>query len=162
MLSSVLGVIRAGARAMHFYPTLYYFVHDLETQRAIQLDEPQPNTAQNNLVKEEGRHPTYLKTVKGKKDDVEPKPTSHPTRTKLSRDDEVVLAIGESGFEAEEPMTVGQLFENVVKKFPARVALEYKENGIWKAITYSEYYHHCIRAAKSFLKVRVYESYIYC
>ena len=73
-------------------------------------------------------------------------------------DEEVDLAIGESGIEAEEPMTVGQLFKSAVEKFPTHDALKYKENGIWKAITYAEYYNHCIRAAKSFLKVRIHVS----
>ena len=70
--------------------------------------------------------------------------------------DEVVdLAIGESGIEAEKPVTVGQLFKDVVARFPMHPALKYKEDGIWKTITYTEYYDLCIKAAKSFLKVRV-------
>jgi len=77
-------------------------------------------------------------------------------------DEEVDLAIGESGIEAEEPINVGQLFKNTLKEFSTHVALKYKESGKWKAITYSEYYNHCIRAAKSFLKVRMHVSCIYC
>ena len=77
-------------------------------------------------------------------------------------DEEVDLAIGESGIEAEEPMTVGQLFKYAVEKFPTHDALKYKENGKWKAITYAEYYDLCIKAAKSFLKVSVHVSCIYC
>ena len=80
----------------------------------------------------------------------------------LIPDEEVDLAIGESGIEAEEPMTVGQLFKKAVQKFPTHDALKYKENGKWKAITYSEYYNLCIKAAKSFLKVSVHVSCIYC
>ena len=76
-------------------------------------------------------------------------------------DEEVDLAIGESGIEAEEPMTVGQLFKNAVEKVPTHDALKYKENGKWKAITYAEYYDLCIKAAKSFLKVSVHVSCIY-
>jgi len=41
------------------------------------------------------------------------------------------------------------------KQFPTNPALKYKEEGEWKSITYTEYYEHCIKAAKSFLKVRV-------
>ena len=65
------------------------------------------------------------------------------------------FAIGESGIEAEEPITVGQLFKHAVENFSKHPALKYKEGGKWKAFTYTEYYDHCIRAAKSFLKVRV-------
>ena len=70
--------------------------------------------------------------------------------------DEVVdLAIGESGIEAEKPITVGQLFKNAVERFHLHPALKYKEDGEWKTITYLAYYNCCIKAAKSFLKVRV-------
>ena len=51
--------------------------------------------------------------------------------------------------------TVGQLFKKTVKKFPMHPALKYKEDGTWKTITYTGYYDLCIKAAKSFLKVRV-------
>ena len=64
------------------------------------------------------------------------------------------LTIGKSDIEAEEPVTVGQLFRDVVARFPKHPALKYKEDGIWKAITYTGYYGLCIKAAKSFLKVR--------
>ena len=67
---------------------------------------------------------------------------------------EVILS-GESGIEEEEPLTVGQLFKNAVRKFPQQPALKYKEGGNWKTFTYTKYYELCIRAAKSFLKVRV-------
>ena len=67
---------------------------------------------------------------------------------------EVILS-GESGIEEEEPLTVGQLFKNAVRKFPQQPALKYKEGGKWKTFTYTKYYELCIRAAKSFLKVRV-------
>ena len=65
------------------------------------------------------------------------------------------LAIGGSGIEAEEPITVGQLFKDAVERFPNHYALKYKEGDRWKPITYTEYYNLCIRVAKSFLKVRV-------
>ena len=72
------------------------------------------------------------------------------------------LAIGESGIEAEKPITVGQLMKDAVARFPAHPALKYKEDGIWKTITYTDYYNHCIKAAKSFLKVRVGAAYLGC
>ena len=65
----------------------------------------------------------------------------------------VDLNIGESSTEVMKPITVGQLFRNVVERFPTHSALRYKEDGIWKAITFSGYYSLCIKAAKSFLKV---------
>ena len=70
--------------------------------------------------------------------------------------DEVVeLAIGESGTETEKPITVGQLFKNTVDRLPLHHALQFKGgDGLWKSITYTEYYDLCIRAAKSFLMVR--------
>ena len=75
--------------------------------------------------------------------------------------DEVVeLAIGESGTEAEKPITVGQIFKNAVDRLPLHHALQYKgDDGLWKPITYTEYYDLCIKAAKSFLKVR---ACVYC
>ena len=77
--------------------------------------------------------------------------------------DEVVdLAIGETGIEAEKPVTVGELFKDVVARFIKHPALKYKEDGIWKAITYTDYYGLCIKAAKSFLKVRVGAAYLNC
>ena len=85
-------------------------------------------------------------------------PTPHPGRTKVRTwkpDEEVDLAMGKSGIEAEEPITVGQLFKSTKERFPDHPALKYKEEREWKSITYTEYYDECIRAAKSFLKVRV-------
>ena len=94
--------------------------------------------------------------------DEDPTPTPHPGRTKVRTkvrtwmpDEEVDLAIGEKGIEAEEPITVGQLFKNAVDRFSKHPALKYKEDGEWKSFTYAEYYNECIRAAKSFLKVRL-------
>ena len=67
----------------------------------------------------------------------------------------VDLAKGESGIEAEKAINVGQLFQNTVQRDPKHPALKYKQNGKWIAISYAEYYGHCIKAARSFLKVRV-------
>ena len=98
-------------------------------------------------------------TQKGEReaDDEDPKPKPLPARKvrTWNPDDVVDLAIGESGIEAEEPMTVGQLFKDVVERFPMHPALKYKEDGTWEIITYTHYYNLCMKAAKSFLKVRV-------
>ena len=100
-----------------------------------------------------------LPTQKGEieTDDEDPKPKPLPARKVRTWNpgEKVDLAIGESGIEAEEPMTVGQLFKNVVARFPMHSALKYEEDEIWKTITYTGYYNLCIKAAKSFLKVRV-------
>ena len=72
------------------------------------------------------------------------------------------MAIGETGIEAEKPITVGELFKDVVARFPIHPALKYKEDRTWKTITYTEYYDLCIQAAKSFLKVRVGAAYLNC
>ena len=130
--------------------------------------EPQPTTAQEHDVKEEGGEPSQPETreteeatapaEKGKEEDEEPKPKPHPARTRVRScvpNVGIDLAIGESGVEAEEPITVGQLFKTTVERFPTHPALKYKEDGTWKTITYTGYYEFCIRAAKSFLKVRV-------
>ena len=80
---------------------------------------------------------------KREKDDEDPKPKSLPAHTKVhtwNPGEKVDLAIGESGIEAEEPITVGQLFKDAVTRFPMHPALKYKEDGIWKTITYTGYY----------------------
>ena len=95
----------------------------------------------------------------------EPKSKPHLTCTGVrtwNPDDKVDLVIGESGIEAEKPITVGQLMKDVVARFPAHPALKYKEDGIWKTITYTGYYGLCIKAAKSFLKVRREAAYLNC
>ena len=51
--------------------------------------------------------------------------------------------------------TVAQLFKSTAERFPMHPALKHKEDGTWETITYTGYYNHCIKAAKSFLKVRM-------
>ena len=53
------------------------------------------------------------------------------------------------------PKTVGEVFRDTKRSLPKHPALKYKEDGKWKAITYTEYYEYCIKAAKSFLQVRI-------
>lgn len=140
----------------------------LEIQIAFQIDEPHPTIAQGNEVKEEkgkSPHPETPKTEKraaknkkGKENDEKPKPKPHPARSQVRTcvpEMGVDLAMGESSTEAMEPITVGQLFQYTVKELPRHPALKYKEDRTWKTITYIEYYNLCVRAAKSFLKVRV-------
>ena len=131
----------------------------------MQFHELQPTTAQVNgeggkppLYKSEETEETDAHDGNKKKDDEEPKSKPHPSRTKVrtwNPYEKVDLATGKSGIEAEEPITIGQLFMDAVDRFPKHPALKYKEDGKWKAITYTDYYDLCIKAAKSFLKVRV-------
>ena len=92
---------------------------------------------------------------KGEEDDREPKSKPCPARKvrTSNANEKVDLAIGKSGIEAEEPITIGQLFKRAVDRFPKNPALKYKEDGKWKAVTYTEYHDRCIKAAKSFLEV---------
>ena len=136
--------VTAGVKYNFFCPTFYTFCCGLETLKEGG-EAPHPNETATQKEKQE-------------EDDEEPKPKLLPAHSKVCtwNPDEVVdLAIGESGIEAEEPITVGQLFKNAVYRFPDHPALKYKEDGTWKTITYTEYYNLCIKAAKSFLMVRV-------
>ena len=133
----------------------------LEKQKAIQTT----TTAQEDEVKGEVRklpQPETRETEETaaqkeeRKDEEDPTPKSARTKVRTWNPDEVVdLAIGESGTEAMNPVTVGQLFKNTLERFSDHPALKYKEDGTWKEISYKEYYDLCIKAAKSFLKVRV-------
>ena len=67
--------------------------------------------------------------------------------------DEIDIAMGTEGLKAAEPITIGQLFKDTVSKIPDHPALRFKEGEDWKTLSYSEYYQHSVRAAKSFLKV---------
>ncbi|XP_030621169.1 long-chain-fatty-acid--CoA ligase ACSBG1 [Chanos chanos] len=53
----------------------------------------------------------------------------------------------------EEPITVHQMFMTSVHKYGDLLALAMKKNNKWEKITFSEYYHCCRMAAKSFLKL---------
>ena len=67
----------------------------------------------------------------------------------------VDLAVGVSGIDAVEPITVSQLFQATKERSPDHPALRYKDDGVWKSTTFAEYYAVCIKSAKSFLKVFV-------
>lgn len=70
--------------------------------------------------------------------------------------------MGESGPEAETPVTVNQMFTNAVKLYGKYTALGWKEGEQWKTMNYSEYYKACRTTAKSFLKVRAGENVSIC
>ena len=140
-----------------------------EQPAEIEPADPQPTEPQKDEVKEGGGEPEAKETEpasqgekgeeKGEeKVEDEPKPKPLPPRTRVRTivpEEGVDVALGESGLEAEEPVTVGKLFQDAVKRIPTNPALKYKEDGVWKTITFSGYYDLCVKAAKSFLKVRV-------
>uniref|UniRef100_A0A671QS99 Long-chain-fatty-acid--CoA ligase ACSBG2 n=1 Tax=Sinocyclocheilus anshuiensis TaxID=1608454 RepID=A0A671QS99_9TELE len=70
-----------------------------------------------------------------------------------TRDGEVKLRMGESGPEAEPPLTVNQMFTSTVQRFGNYNALSWKEGEQWKTMTYNDYYKTCRTAAKGFLKL---------
>ena len=79
-----------------------------------------------------------------------------PKRTKIRTTDPretLEIAIESDGLAADEPTTVGKVFKDTVSKLPNHPALRYKEDGIWKEITYKEYYDMVVKAGKGFLKV---------
>uniref|UniRef100_A0A673IEQ5 Long-chain-fatty-acid--CoA ligase ACSBG2 n=1 Tax=Sinocyclocheilus rhinocerous TaxID=307959 RepID=A0A673IEQ5_9TELE len=88
-----------------------------------------------------------------------PRPDSLSLHTKgtelwtTHRDGEVKLRMGESGPEAEPPLTVNQMFTSTVQRFGNYNALGWKDGEQWKTMTYNEYYKSCRTAAKSFLKL---------
>ena len=59
------------------------------------------------------------------------------------------------GLETADPVTIGQMFQDTVKRFPKKTALCFKETGDsdWKEISFTMYYSFTTQAAKSLLKV---------
>ena len=93
-------------------------------------------------------------TVKSKL--TQPKLT-HP-RTKfrtINPSDCMDIAIEGEGLASEEPTTIGAVFKEAVSKLPNHPALKFKEEGVYKEITYKQYYTFVLNAAKSLLKVSV-------
>ena len=69
----------------------------------------------------------------------------------------VAILRSEQGLEAADPMTVGDMFLTIIKKFPDRTAICFKESesisSDWRKISFVEYYSFALQAAKSFMKV---------
>uniref|UniRef100_A0A8C7K0N0 Long-chain-fatty-acid--CoA ligase ACSBG2 n=1 Tax=Oncorhynchus kisutch TaxID=8019 RepID=A0A8C7K0N0_ONCKI len=78
---------------------------------------------------------------------------AEPERWTSRGDGEVNLRMGESGFAAEPPVTVDQMFKTAVERFGSYTALGWKEGEQMKTMNYQEYYQACRTAAKSFLKL---------
>ncbi|XP_064424686.1 long-chain-fatty-acid--CoA ligase ACSBG2 isoform X3 [Latimeria chalumnae] len=66
---------------------------------------------------------------------------------------EVKIRMEESGFAAEPPITVSQLFVESVRKYGNYTALAFKQGDQWKTMTYKQYHEECRKAAKSFLQL---------
>ena len=80
-----------------------------------------------------------------------------PRRTKIRTTDPrnaLEIPMEPEGIASEEPTTVGKVLKETVSKIPDKAALRYKEDDVWKTITYKEYYNLVIKAGKSFLKVK--------
>ncbi|KAG5280469.1 hypothetical protein AALO_G00060360 [Alosa alosa] len=65
----------------------------------------------------------------------------------------VKLRTSESGPGSETPITIHQMFQRTVDCHGNELALKWKEDGKWIAMTYKEYLLQCRSAAKSFIKL---------
>uniref|UniRef100_A0A4W5MJA9 Long-chain-fatty-acid--CoA ligase ACSBG2 n=2 Tax=Hucho hucho TaxID=62062 RepID=A0A4W5MJA9_9TELE len=97
--------------------------------------------------------PTHTETVSAQRPDSLSLAMAEPERWTSRGDGEVKLRMGESGFAAEPPLTVDQMFKTAVERFGSYTALGWKEGEQTKTINYQEYYQACRTAAKSFLKL---------
>jgi hypothetical protein len=54
-----------------------------------------------------------------------------------------------------DPVTVGEMFQNIIKLFPKKTALCFKDTGDsdWRELNFTEYYSFTTQAARSLLKV---------
>ena len=84
-----------------------------------------------------------------------PKRSNGKNRTTDPRDTLEIL-VESDGLAADEPTTMGKVFKATVSKIPNHPALRYKEDGVWKEITYKDYYNMVVQAGKGFLKVGIY------
>lgn len=67
----------------------------------------------------------------------------------------VDIAMEDYGLAADKSQTVRDMMWNTVSRVPHHVAMRYKEMGLWKDVTYKQYYDLCTSAARSFLVVRI-------
>ncbi|KAJ1212874.1 hypothetical protein NDU88_000517 [Pleurodeles waltl] len=70
-----------------------------------------------------------------------------------ARDGAVMLRVEETGPASEPPVTIVQMFKEVVQRYGNRPAMAVKRDGRWETTTYLQYYQQCRAAAKSFLKL---------
>ncbi len=55
------------------------------------------------------------------------------------------------------PMSIYTMFKRTVEAEPDKSALAYKSNGVWCYFSYKEYFNICTKAAKSLIKVSLFE-----
>lgn len=89
-----------------------------------------------------------------------PKRSNGKNRT-TDPSDTLEILVEPEGLAADEPTTMGKVFKATVKRIPDHPALRYKEDGIWKEITYKQYYNLVVQAGKGFLKVKLMYMYMY-
>ncbi|XP_064090850.1 long-chain-fatty-acid--CoA ligase ACSBG2-like [Macrobrachium nipponense] len=70
-----------------------------------------------------------------------------------NRTDAVKLHLEERGVASRQPVSVPTLFKQKVEEYEDKIALQYKEDGEWKGITYGVYYQQVNLAAKAFIKL---------
>ena len=92
-----------------------------------------------------------------KEEETTVEPTAKQQRKLRSFDptDTVDIAIGESGIQAAQPITVPQFFQKTSDKLPDGRALCWKDKkeDSWQIVTYAEYKKLIYNVAKSFIKV---------
>ncbi|XP_029439013.1 long-chain-fatty-acid--CoA ligase ACSBG2-like isoform X1 [Rhinatrema bivittatum] len=69
------------------------------------------------------------------------------------KDRAVRLRMAQTGYGAEPPITVHELFQQTLQRYSNWPALAAKRDGQWETITYLQYYQQCRAAAKGFLKL---------
>lgn len=74
--------------------------------------------------------------------------------TTTNRNEAVRLRIGTEGIAAVEPLSVPQLLQRAATSNPDLPALKHKDaDGVWHALTYSQYRANVLHTAKAFIKL---------
>ena len=152
--------------AMQAIQKVYFWFHS-PSWLDIHQEELQPGESQSSKAQEDdwkGGEPSETMLMegtatqemrrKGELNEEEPKSKPPKQEPCPSHNHFCFMDIHDEVNQAITP-TVGQIFKETVEKFPMHPALKHKEDETWKTITYTGYYNLCIKAAKSFLKVRV-------
>ena len=71
----------------------------------------------------------------------------------VDRDGAVKLRVGTTEYDKDTPITVHEVFQQIVEKAGNYVALAVKRNDQWQKWTYVQYMEDCRTAAKGFIKV---------
>lgn len=74
--------------------------------------------------------------------------------TTTDRNEPVRLRIGTDGVAGLEPISVPQLLQRTATNNPDLPAMKYKDaDGVWQAITYSQYRANVLHTAKAFIEL---------